>query len=378
MLGYSNYLIDPRIKKYVRSLESKAIETDIIVLKAIGKETIERLQYGKIHYLGKKYRGNKPFKYILNYLWFFTCSFIKLSYLHIKNNYDVIHVHNMPNFLVFAAIVPKILGARVLLDVHDVMTALAMVKFSCNEDNWLVKLLKIEQKLSAKFADHVICADHFQRDILKEFGIPEEKISVIMNGVYKEIFQPARRKKKNGKFNIIYHGTIAERFGIDLLLRAVATIKDQIPLFLYIYGEGDFLEECLALRKDLALQEAVYFNESLFPYETVPDIMDNMDVGIIPNKNNLATNKYMLPSKLMEYMHFQIAVIAPRLQIIEHYFDETMIKFYEPENIEDLSKCILDLYENHEKRISLIKSANKVIEQYNWDTQAKDYLELIL
>ena len=85
----------------------------------------------------------------------------------------------------------------------------------------------------------------------------------------------------------------------------------------------------------------------------------------------------MLPSKLMEYMYFQIGVIAPRLDIIEHYFDEKTIKFYEPENIEDLANCIVDLYENPEKMISLIKRANKVIERYNWDTQEKDYLELI-
>jgi glycosyltransferase involved in cell wall biosynthesis len=295
-----------------------------------------------------------------------------------EKKYDVVHVHNMPNFIVFTALVPKILGARIILDIHDIMTALAMVKFSFSGNNWIIKLLKLEQRLSAAFADHVICADHFQKDMLKEYGIPEEKITVIMNFVSNRVFKHSLKIKESAKFNIIYHGTITKRSGVDLLLRAVATIKDQIPLSLYVYGEGDFLQKCLDLKKELSLEEIVYFSESPFPYVAVPNIMSKMSVGIISSKKNVATNKFMLPSKLMEYMYFKIAAIAPRLDIIKHYFDEKMIKFYEPDNIKELANCIIDLYENPVERISLIKRADKVMERYNWDTQEKDYLELIV
>ena len=86
----------------------------------------------------------------------------------------------------------------------------------------------------------------------------------------------------------------------------------------------------------------------------------------------------MLPVKLLEYVYMQKPVIAPRLKIIERYFDETMIKYFEPENVEDLARCIVELYENPEERKSLVNKANKFIKKYNWKTQEKEYLKLIL
>lgn len=377
MLAYATYYMDARIKAYFKSLEDRGIETDVIALKERDKTSCESLGHGSIYYLSKKYQGGHSLKYIINYLWFFFNALLKVSFLHIENKYDIIHVHNMPNFIVFAALIPKILGAKVILDIHDLMTANYMAKFGVDEDHILIRVLRAEQTISAKFADHLICADHMQQYELTGYGIPEEKISVMMNVPNEEIFKPVVGKKDLNRLDIIYHGTIAERLGIDILLRAIAKIKNQIPIFLSIYGEGDFLQHCLELKNELGLDRHVYFSEFFFPVEKIPEIVGKMDVGIVPNRKTLATDKFMMPVKLMEYVYLQIPVIAPRLQIIQYYFYNTMVKFFEPGNVKDLARAIVELYENSEERKNLVLNANKFIEKYNWKSQEKEYIRLI-
>jgi glycosyltransferase involved in cell wall biosynthesis len=131
------------------------------------------------------------------------------------------------------------------------------------------------------------------------------------------------------------------------------------------------------LRNELGLEENVFFSKTFFPVEKIPELVATMDVGVVPNRSNSATDKFMLPVKLMEYVYLQIPVIAPRLSIIKYYFDETMIKYFEPENVDDLGKCITDLYKNPNERISLVKNANVFFEKYSWKKQEKEYLRLL-
>lgn len=377
MVAYTLYMTDARVKAYVQSLQKKGIETDVIALRERSKGKKEKSDNGVIYYLTNKYRGYNPLRYILSYFQFFLAAFFKLIILQLRKRYTVIHVHNMPNFIVFAGIIPKILGARIILDVHDLMTANYMTKFSIAEDHWLIKLLKFEQKLSAAFADHVLCADHKQKEILCKYGIRKGKITVIMNVANEDLFRPVVAEKDKEKFNLVYHGTVAERLGIDILLKAINLIKDRIPVFLSVYGEGDYLEECLRLRDQLDLGTCVYFSGSAFSVESVPELVSTMDVGMVAQKKTFATDRIGMPVKLMEYVHLQMPVIAPRLQIIRYYFDENMIKFFEPENVDDLARCIVELYENEEERKSLVRNANKFYLKYNWKRQEKEYLELL-
>ena len=49
----------------------------------------------------------------------------------------MIHVHSVPDFLVFAALVPKLLGARIILDIHDILPEFYASKFGASKDSRL-------------------------------------------------------------------------------------------------------------------------------------------------------------------------------------------------------------------------------------------------
>jgi hypothetical protein len=156
MVAYAQYSRDARIKSYVKTLRQRGANVDLFILREPGKESTETSGGLTIHHVSRHYRGSSALRYVLSYLVFFLTTLVRVSWLSIFRGYKTVHVHNMPNLLVFTAIVPKLLGARVLLDVHDLMMANYMAKFGVSEDHFMVRCLRLEQKLSALMANRVI------------------------------------------------------------------------------------------------------------------------------------------------------------------------------------------------------------------------------
>jgi glycosyltransferase involved in cell wall biosynthesis len=161
------------------------------------------------------------------------------------------------------------------------------------------------------------------------------------------------------------------------MLRAVSLIEDEIPVHLSLYGSGDFLPQALQLAGDLGLGEKVYFSSAFFPVETIPGIVSGRDLGVIGNRRTLACEEFMLPVKLLEYVYLGIPVVAPRLKIIKQYFDEDMIKYYEPDDADDLSRCIVELYRSPGERARLVSHASRFYRHRSWSAQAAQYLLLL-
>jgi glycosyltransferase involved in cell wall biosynthesis len=260
------------------------------------------------------------------------------------------------------------------------MTVNYMAKFNASESDFPVRLLKFEQRVSSMFVDHLCCADDNQQDYLVEHcSVPRAKITVLMNLPNPQLFRQTATmmRKQDDAFRIVYHGTIAHRLGIDLIVRAVAKAAEQIPVELWMYGAGDFLPEALALSSELGLNSRAHFSRSFFPVEQIPEIVSGMDLGIIGNRRNLACDKYMLPVKLLEYVYLGVPVVAPRLEVIRRYFDDSMVCFYEPENVEQMAEAIVALYRDSAERARIARAATAFYRVHNIEAQAATYLDLI-
>jgi glycosyltransferase involved in cell wall biosynthesis len=378
MLAYAPYFNDARIKSYVRTLEQSGARVDVLVVREEGKGRSERQGNTRIIYLTRQYRGANPLRYLWSYVLFFLAASFTVSALAVRTRYRAVHVHNMPNVLVFTTFVARLRGARIILDVHDLMPASYMAKFDVTPDHAAIKCLVAEQRLSARMASHVLCADHQQRDYLEQIcAIPAKKLSVMMNLPNEDLIRPLKPSPPADRFNLVYHGTIARRLGIDLMLEAVARISPTVPARLCLYGSGDFLDEAVTLAGQLRLNSRVFFSRSFFPVEQIPAIVSGMHVGVVANRRTLAGERFMLPVKLLEYVYLKIPVVAPRLPIIQAYFDESMIKYYEPEDVADLAACVEHLYRHPEERARLVENASRFYAERNWSTQGHNYLQLL-
>lgn len=378
MIAYAQYGPDARIKTYVKTVQRSGGSVDLFVLKEADKGDVEKSENVRLYCLANKYQGSRSILYVLSYVLFFFKALCKVSYMTLSRQYHAVHVHNMPNFIIFAAVVAKLLGARLVLDVHDLMPVNYMVKFGVKDTHPLIRLLVVEQKLSARMAAHILCADHMQKQyLIGVCGIPEDRITVIMNLPDEETFQKRAAPKEDGKFHLIYHGTVAKRLGIDVLLRAIAQISDEIPVSLSIYGNGDYLPEALSLSESLGLDGKVFFSKSYFPAEQISEMVSGMDLGVVGNRRSLATEHFMMPVKLLEYVYLGIPVVAPRLPIIQSYFDEEMLAYYEPENADDMARAIVELYRSSEARAVLARKALQFYKGHSWSAQAEQYMKLL-
>jgi glycosyltransferase involved in cell wall biosynthesis len=287
----------------------------------------------------------------------------------------------MPDFLVLAGFLPRLLGIPLIHDIHDLMPELFAEKFAAGSDHWLVRFLLLQERWAGRMATAVLTVEDRLKTILAARGVPKTKIRVLMNLPDERIFSPSPHREltsQAGAYVLVYHGTLARRLGLDVALRAVAEIGDRIPaLELRIIGAGEEREPLLHLRDDLGIQHIVTFSDGYVPVEAIPGLLADADVGIIPLRLSAGTD-IMLPTKLLEYVSLGIPCVVPATGTICRYFDEKMVHFFEAENHVSLANALLDLYERPAARHSLAKQATERFGRvHRWSEQKKIYVKLV-
>ena len=245
MIAYTNYAFDARVRREAETLASKGFEVLCLTTANGAERATFRLDGVTVRELGvPKYRGKSTLAYMASYLRFLIASSAVCMRLLAKGELDIVHVHNLPDFLVLAGLLPRLAGSRVVLDIHDSVPETFATKFS--GASFFRKALCLEERLSALVAHKVICVNHPQRDTLVARGIPSSKTFISMNVPDPRIFaRSAFDRLPAGtceQFNLVYHGTMAERLGVDLVIRAVALLRERLPdLRLHLWGQGDDL-----------------------------------------------------------------------------------------------------------------------------------------
>jgi glycosyltransferase involved in cell wall biosynthesis len=191
---------------------------------------------------------------------------VKLAQLHRQRPYDTVQLHNLPDFLVFAAWVPKLSGAGVILDLHDLMPYFYRARFGGDDNSLPLRLLYLQEKLACRFADHVITvSEHWRQDLI-ERGLPARKCSVVMNVADDNVFHPLSddrpRWPEDADLRMIYHGTLVDRYGLDVAVRAVDQVRHDCPkVHLTILGKGSHVPTLAQLIQELDLEEHVVLRD---------------------------------------------------------------------------------------------------------------------
>ncbi len=380
MVAYADYVLDTRIRREAESLVDRGDYVDVIGLADKGRRKPSTLNgVHQIQLPIPRYRGSNPGLYMASYLLFFLLASLWLIYLHWKNRYQVIQVHTMPDFMVFVAVIPKLLGAKVVLDVHDLMPELYRSKFKLAKTHWLIRWITWLEQCSIGFADRAIAVHLPHLEALVAHGNPAGKFTVLLNLPDPKIFGQARPavKAQNGPFKLLYHGTVSKRHGLHIALEAISRLHGEIPgLSLYVAGEGDALPSLVNLAKELGLGDCVTFSQRLVPIEQLLPTLLEADVGIVPILNDEFT-RYMLPVKLLEYVALNKLVICARTKTIETYFDDSTIQYFEAGNAADLAGKIRLLYRDPSLRARLRANTDRFNREHSWGHQKQVYYRLI-
>jgi glycosyltransferase involved in cell wall biosynthesis len=379
MIAYTNYATDARVRREAETLASHGFTVRCLTTKngvRRSRAVVDGVEVLELEVA--KYRGKSRLAYIASYLRFLLHCSAACVWMVLKDEVDVVHVHNLPDFLVFAGLLPRLMGRKVVLDVHDSIPETFATKFT--DGGLFQKALRLEERASALVAHRVICVNHPQRDTLVGRGIPSAKTFVSMNVPDPRIFgqRPSAEQTpiQDGRLNLVYHGTMVRRLGVDLVIQAVARLQDRCPgIQLHLWGHGDDLAAFQTLAAELNLGGKVHFNPRGYPLNELPRRLQAMHVGVVGNRRSVAGD-LMLPVKMLEYVSLGIPVVVPRLRTIQSYFPDDMVFYYEPEDVESLMDCLGRIKDRPDLRRARAAQAADFLKQYGWERQGPELVAL--
>jgi len=379
MVAYTYYLNDPRVCREAEALLRQGMRVDCFCLREKGYCKQEVVNGVHIYRLPlRKYRGSSTIKYISAYILFLLLTFFAVSFFYIKRRYSVIQFHTLPDFIIFAGIIPKICGAKLILDMHEITPELFMLKFAMDVSHPFVKILKLVEGISIRLSDAVIVvADPVKRLLLQRYKSKLD-VTVVMNCADDRLFchdSLPTYGSANG-FSLMYHGTLTQLYGLEFAIRAVAKLKDRIPnLEFHIFGNE---EEAIGLKKlveELDVERNVIFMGRVSRTE-VPRYLKQTDIGVIPTIRGEFTD-LTFSNKLTEFVCMKKPVITTRLKPALEYFPEDAISYFESRNVDELASKILDLYMNPQKRLCQAEKAFQHYQKIRWEIMRRRYVELI-
>jgi glycosyltransferase involved in cell wall biosynthesis len=294
----------------------------------------------------------------------------------------LIEVHSLPDYLVFAALPLKMAGVPVLLDLHEAMPEFFRSRFPKAANPISYKLLRLQEKLSIKFANEVLTVNEPLAERLRGLGLKAEKLTVILNSPDLVLFDaaahPRREFMADGKLRIVYTGALTPTYELDVVLRAVAAVKasrPELPVEATFYGRGDAQPTLEALAAELGITDRVVFPGRI-PIEDVPRAVADGDIGVAPTRLDPFTGM-SLSTKVLEYAAMEKPVVASRLPTVERYFAPDTLSVYEPGDPASLAAVVLRLVDDAEGRRARVKKTRDRVEELSWTRQAAAYKTVV-
>lgn len=378
MVAYTFYESDNRVRRYAEALVARGDTVDAVALQREGQPEFEVIRGVNVFRIqGRKIDETGPLSYLRKLLAFFVRSSWWLTLRHLRTPYQLLHIHSVPDFQVFAALIPRLSGVRIILDIHDIVPEFYASKFAVTESSLLFRLLVLAERLSAAFSHHVIISNHLWHDKLTRRSVDPAKCTALINYPDRKTFHPRpRTRARANEFVLCYPGTLMWHQGVDLAVRAIERLRSVAPnLRFVIVGDGADRERIRAMIAESGLQDRISLT-GLLPIEQVAETLANVDVGIVPKRAE-GFGDEAFSTKIPEFMAMGIPVIASRTRIDQHYFNDSMIQFFKPGDVDDLAEKILTLMRSPDRRTALIDGSQNFVRQNDWALKQHDYLNLV-
>lgn len=376
-LAYTFYETDNRVIRYAREMRSQGHDVDVIVLRQRGQPLVGYSDGVRV--IGIQQRSvteTAAVVYLAKLLWFLTKATALLTGLHLRHRYDVVHVHNVPDFLVFAALVPKLTGARLILDIHDIMPELYLGKFGRDDHSKTFKSLLMVERASCSFANHVIVANDLWHETLMRRST--KHCTTILNYPDISLFKPLppERRRTEGPFVFLYPGSLNHHQGVDVAVRAFALVKGEMPNSeFHVYGEGPSRPLLTKLVHDLGVEDRVRIMNRVSLVQ-MAGIIASADVGVVPKRADGFGNE-AFSTKILEFMASGVPVIVSRTCVDEHHFDSTLVRFVVSGDEGDLASALLDTFQNRAAARNRAEIAQKFAIRNSWQQRGGEYRTLV-
>lgn len=234
------------------------------------------------------------------------------------------------------------------------------------------------EKANLVKADAVFCVSNRAREYFLQYGISEEKLHVISNGVDVDKFRPSldagqvrRKYQLEGKIVVGFIGSFHYWHGVDNLIAMIQHVLEShaASTFLLVGSGGPMKSEIEKFIERDHLHDRIHLTGHV-DYRKVPNYISAMDIVLAPYP--ALDFFYFSPVKVYEYMACGKPVVTSRIgqlsEIIEHGENGLLC---EPGNMHELLENILSLIQNESLRRKIGEQAREtVVQHHTWKHKA--------
>jgi glycosyltransferase involved in cell wall biosynthesis len=160
-----------------------------------------------------------------------------------------------------------------------------------------------------------------------------------------------------------------KRYGIQTLVKAIPLLRQGIPeVKIHVVGDGIYRQYLEQLAHNMGVDKYLNFT-GYVPYKDVPPYIAQADICVAPAIDDVGA-----PNKIFEYSALSKPTVASALPGIRSVFDDSCVLYYRPGSEDELAAQILELYHNAERREFLAVSAHEVYRKFRWPVMKQAYL----
>ena len=383
MIVHAYYEEDARVRREAETLVADGWSVDVFGLRRPDDPPSSVIEGVNLRRLPvKRHQGAGLPIYLMEYGNFLVRALWAAARVHRHRHYGLVEVHTLPDYLVFAALPLKMVGVPVLLDLHEAMPEFFRSRFPKANNRMSYGLLRLQERMSTGFASELLTVNETLAERLRGLGANPDRLTVVLNSPDLSMFDPAAHPRRkfmaDGILRIVYAGAITPTYELDVVVRAIASIRAARPklkMAAALYGRGDDEERLRALAADLGTADIVSLPGRI-PIEQVPEAVAGSDIGVAPTRLDPFTRMSM-STKVLEYAAMGKPVVASRLPTVERYFPPDTLALYESGDPESLAGRILGLIDDPVDRESRVDKTAARVGEMSWARQAEAYKAVV-
>lgn len=380
LIENSTYPIDVRVRQESLTLASAGYQVSVICQRGFNQPWREIIKSVAVYRYPAPYQGKGLLSFAVEYSYSFVATFLVSLFVWADRGFDIIHTANPPDTAVFLALFYRLFGKKFVFDHHDLAPDMYLARSNQKGSRLVYKTLLWMERVSFRFAHHVIATNQSYKNIAIQRGhVPEERITIVRNGPALDrlvLVEPDPELRKKGAVIIGYVGVLGIQDGLDYLLRALhqlMTVLGRSDFFCVIIGRGGALNDLKVQAAQLSLEQHVWFT-GFIPDADMIRYLSTIDIAVDPDPSNSFNDRCTM-IKMMEYMALKKSIVA--FDLLEHRVTARDAALYaQPNNELDFAKQILKLMNDPDRRKKMGEIGRERVEnELAWQFQAKRLLD---
>ncbi len=269
--------------------------------------------------------------------------------------------------------IARLKRARFIFEVRDLWPDAATELQILPRDSTVVRIGYRVERFLYRRADHILAVTPgLKRYLIEHKGLPEERISVVTNGISQEVAGARYDVEKErsalgfaGYFNVVQAGSMGVGVGLDVLIEAAKLLRTEHAIRFVLIGQGEMRPQLEDQARSAGLDNVVFVEPQ--PKSRIGRFLRAGDVMIMQLHAFYAD--CALPNRVFDYMAAGKPVITSGTgdvgDVLKHAQAGIVVP---PGDARALADAILYLYRNPELRERMgIRAEGYVLEHFSWD-----------